>query len=99
MNNYISKEALKKWQVYSTERKEYVVPVNVINMMQTIEVQPVVYGEWIRVGPHDQYDFRYMCSQCGEWGKWELFAEDIYEYLYCPRCGAKMEGKNEDICN
>lgn len=54
-----------------------------------VDAAPVVHGRWIEVG-----DFIWKCSVCG--------AEDCYAYtwgevkrqddLYCPKCGAKMDG-------
>lgn len=56
-----------------------------ITAAPTLDVAPVVHGEWIA----DEY-FYYRCSNCG-------FEQDAPEYVspYCPQCGAKMDGKEE----
>lgn len=93
MEDCISKESLKKWQVYSIERKEYVVPVNIINIMQPLDVRPLIYGIWIKL-----YDKNYKCSNCNSWWSMEQTPEES-GLDYCPSCGADMRGKNENICN
>ena len=43
-------------------------------------------GTWIR-----QNNYNYHCSECeGE----PYFSGSIYEYRYCPYCGAKMTNEN-----
>lgn len=52
--------------------------------MQTVDAVPVVHGRWDNM---DGYKTRKVCSECGwdvpEYGKF---------YSYCPNCGAKMDG-------
>lgn len=65
-----------------------------IGEQPTVDAEPVVHGRWIEVG-----DFIWKCSVCG--------AEDCYAYiwgevkrqddLYCPKCGAKMDGGDNDV--
>ena len=52
------------------------------------DVALVRHGRWEECGQYDVYDY-YQCSECG------YFSFDG-ETNYCPNCGAKMEGKNED---
>lgn len=49
-------------------------------------------GEWIEV---DDYFIRCKCSICG----WEShkYEDDVYGMPYCPNCGARMEGVNDEI--
>lgn len=50
----------------------------------TVDAVPVVHGRWNNM---DGYKMRKVCSECGwdvpEYGKF---------YSYCPNCGAKMDG-------
>lgn len=54
------------------------------------DVAPVRHGRWI---PADQTgDCRYTCSECG-------FERDAYLLdvgNYCPDCGARMSGKEDN---
>ena len=60
-------------------------------MTDTIDVQPVVHGEWIDggvdgVGACD-IEYRYnKCSVCGYEYSFPM------KYNFCPNCGAKMDG-------
>ena len=90
---YVSREKVKSWKVYSNERHEYVVPIGSINLVPVADVKPVKYGEWI-VKPDFMMDVSNQCSVCGK----EFILIDgtaaIGEYHYCPNCGAEMkEGK------
>ena len=48
-------------------------------------------GEWIEV---DDYFIRCKCSICG----WEShkYEDDVYGMPYCPNCGAKMKGADDE---
>lgn len=48
----------------------------------TADVAPVVHGKW-EIGTHHSF----LCSVCG----WE---HECYT-LYCPDCGAKMDGDTD----
>lgn len=57
----------------------------------TVDAIEVVHGEWQFGNRNGQYG--YYCSKChtgftGENAHWIA-----REHLYCPRCGAKMDGK------
>lgn len=49
-------------------------------------------GEWIEV---DDYFIRCKCSICG----WEShkYEDDVYGMPYCPNCGARMKGTDDEI--
>lgn len=65
-----------------------------LEQLPAVDAVPVVHGRWIEVG-----DFIWKCSVCG--------AEDCYAYtwgevkrqddLYSPKCGAKMDGGDNDV--
>ena len=54
----------------------------------TIEAEPVRHGEWVECG------FRAKCSVCG--GSGSIYDAPINPYKYCPYCGAKMDGGNNE---
>ncbi|MBR1750002.1 MAG: hypothetical protein IJ740_18830 [Ruminococcus sp.] len=53
----------------------------------TIEAEPVKHGRWILSEVRDSKTL--CCSICG------LDSGTIYEYNYCPNCGARMDGDKE----
>ena len=67
--------------------------------MPTIDAAPVVHGRWIKMTGMmpPEYHGHYECSKCGwhmkglrnSWTREE-------ELLYCPNCGAKMDGGEDD---
>ena len=91
MDKYISQEELKNFfdkniEAYEPCPDKYDTAVALKGASYSIptsEVQPIVYGEWLRLGFHRQ------CSKCN----------NIFDLgtNYCPVCGANMKGeiKNE----
>ena len=71
-------EESKGWWLAACEAKE-----------KLADVQPVAHGRW-KLGKNGN-DFIgypvYKCSVCGYWN------EDVYGFLYCPNCGARMDGE------
>lgn len=66
--------------------------VDYINEEPTVEVKPIVYGEWELVD--DTFDEMkdYKCNLCGQ-----LCAMSIYKMMnFCPNCGAKMRESEEE---
>ena len=70
----------------------------------------VKHGRWVwEVETHGNpiygvdEDFGYRCSECKVWADEYGVDGDIYEeppthiLRYCPNCGAKMDGGNEDV--
>lgn len=62
------------------------------------DVAPVVHGRWIEQ-EDPMLDVYYTCSVCKE----DFYIEttgytekDMFLYTYCPNCGAKMDGGNEN---
>lgn len=54
----------------------------------TIEAEPVRHGEWVLVDAA-YYDI-YTCSECGGFAP-----SGFIKSNYCPKCGAKMDGKEK----
>ena len=72
-----------------TGENEYVYDTNAvlnsIDAQPTVDAVPVVHGRW---GNYDPYLDGYRCSRC------KLSHRCCTPY--CPNCGAKMDGGNED---
>lgn len=51
----------------------------------TVDVVEVVHGKWVPTRKDSDISF---CSNCESY--W-IIRDDAYDYLYCPKCGAKME--------
>lgn len=65
----------------------------VIDSIPAADVAPVVHGRWSDAGfgelpKHAPYGW--ACSVCGG-------ISFNNEYIYCPNCGAKMDGGNENV--
>lgn len=63
--------------------------IDIVDMMPTIDVQPVKHGKWIDPDNIVKgiFDNFFTCSECGE--KSCIFGN------YCPNCGAKMDKKED----
>ena len=63
-----------------------------INKLDNYDVVPIRHGHWV-----SEYDCGYITPHCSECGETALTKEETsYDYVYssyCPRCGAKMDGK------
>lgn len=66
-----------------------------IDAMPTVDAAPVRHGRWKTVEDWDG-DEHYQCSVCG--AEFVLIDGDPNDndYLYCPNCGARMNGKDGD---
>lgn len=56
----------------------------------TIDAAPIKHGRWIRVIAED-----YECSECKA-AVWSGKANPISNYKYCWRCGARMDGDENE---
>lgn len=52
-----------------------------VNSLSTVDAMEIVHGRWVPCG----FGKEIMCSAC----RCEL--GDVWEYRYCPNCGAKMD--------
>lgn len=55
-------------------------------------VAPVVHGRWISKNPHG-YEWTFVCSNC-DYVDGYPFND---RHNYCPNCGAKMDGGNQNV--
>ena len=67
-----------------------------IERLPAADVAPVVHGKWV----HSRYDRSsgqfdvVKCSRCGL--EAYAMAYHVRDGNYCPKCGARMDGGNED---
>jgi hypothetical protein len=57
----------------------------------TVDANPVVHAEWIDIQPDYHSGFYgnvHKCSNCGDY-----YTTEYDDLFFCPRCGAKMDGK------
>ena len=89
MNEYIKREdaigaILDKYVDYAGITDE-------IKAVPSADVVEVRHGHWIE---YDDITISCECSVCGE--KFNLYEDDVFGYPYCPNCGAKMDGKEQE---
>lgn len=68
-----------------------------IREMPAADVAEVVHGEWLRAEDDWNSLTTIQCSLCRE--EWCFETDDdvsLLNYKYCPNCGAKMDGGNDD---
>lgn len=72
------------------------VPIEAIWNAPTIEAEPVVHGEW-RLGEFNcgRETVFAECSVCDAVFEVSPFTLNL-NYNYCPNCGAKMKGENDE---
>lgn len=97
MDEYIEREMLMKFPIRYDNYDEEHGSIEFINGIETVleyansipaaDVAPVVRGYWVRIGTN-----HFECTNC-EYDYYDTLAEPI---SYCPNCGAKMNGGEED---
>ena len=65
-----------------------------IEFAPTVDAVEVVHGRWEEDKPPKHHIFTgvdviYRCSECNN--------RFVHDTRYCPNCGAKMDGGNEDV--
>jgi hypothetical protein len=63
-----------------------------ISDVPAADVAPVRHAEWVVCGDGDNVPW--MCSHCG---KTTAHKYKVIYGKYCPHCGAKMDGGNENV--
>lgn len=104
MSDYISRETIMA--IIDTAKKMYLHDFNAVEVVQQIvsklnnmpseDVQPVKHGRWIGIYEYCEKNgyipsgmgIYYWCSECD---KSEKKTSD-----YCPHCGARMDGEQND---
>lgn len=72
--------------------------VKILKEAPAADVQEIKHGEWIKYRPENALDGAYFCSTCFKEQKMAdgtITPLDIGCY-YCPHCGAKMDGGNNN---
>ena len=93
-DKYISAKRLKAhyaWWGDTEERKDLDA---IVDAQPTADVQEVKHGSFIRCNDWHGYDY-FKCTACG--GTFYIAdGSSFCDYDYCPRCGAKMDGKEKE---
>ena len=63
-----------------------------IKNIQTADVAPVVHGRWEH---NSDFQDRFICYGCG--AMFDMWKHEQRLFNYCPNCGAKMDGGDEDV--
>ena len=69
-----------------------------ISDMPAADVAEVVHGQWLRADDDWNSLTTIQCSLCSE--EWCFETDDdvsLLNYKYCPNCGAKMDGGNDNV--
>lgn len=69
----------------------------IVNKMPTIDAEPVRHGRWTKSEDDWNCMTTITCSECHE--EWCFETEEdvsLLNYRYCPNCGAKMDGGDND---
>lgn len=63
----------------------------------TADVQEARHGHWIKKSLDNFRKFEYSCSICG-WSGVKSYDSyiDIYDFEFCPYCGAKMDEEEQE---
>ena len=88
MDDLISRKALleKAWEADTQCGYVQVVDVGDIEDAPVVDAAPVVHGEWIELHEENGHEVG-TCSYC----RHVRIVDN-----YCPNCGAKMDGGNDD---
>ena len=81
--SYIRKMAMLEMAYTMETETDAAVVLRMIDDAPAADVAPVVHGRWGDNGIPDS--MLYGCSVCG-------FACGAHSFLYCPMCGARMDG-------
>lgn len=100
MNEYITKGQVLQAVMNAVDAKDEAIDAigMYIDALNATDVAPIVHGEWIGVEGDGYAEDEYgevqivydvfECSICG----CEHHADGEPEWMYCPDCGAKMDG-------
>ena len=93
MDDWVSRKALleKAWEADTQCGYVQVVDVGDIENAPAVDAEPVVHARWEPF--RGKAYSRKECSCCGWDGQ-----EWIKFYNFCPNCGAKMNGGNDNDC-
>lgn len=75
-----------------TPKKVFAHVVKMLDLLTTIEAEPVRHGSWV-IKTHDDGYGEYQVKHCPDCDR-GLPVE--YDADYCPKCGAKMRGTTDE---
>ena len=96
MAEYIEREAAKRelleWAVIIQQPRHLLSgdAMCVLDNIPAADVAPVVHGQWERRGSS------WHCTRCGRGYRIICGAVAANGHKYCPNCGAKMDGGDND---
>lgn len=65
--------------------------VAMLNKAKTVDAEPVRHGKWTRENKYGTWE----CNVCGcKVNRANPLKGNIWNYYYCPNCGARMDGCN-----
>ena len=70
------------------------VSIDIVKKMDTVKAEPVRHGNWITNKANEPTKI-FSCSECKRLILLGNYTYKCY-YDYCPHCGAKMKGSNEN---
>lgn len=95
MAEYIEKDKIVKW-IWKQERLSKALTVMAIEVTPAADVAPVVHGRWEYCAEKWAIKSCYLCTAC-RYPRYEHYANK--DFRYCPHCGAKMDGGDNDAKN
>ena len=64
-----------------------------VNNRQAVDAEPMRHGRWIQVKTAPSYHY---CSYCKSTHKMTMSCNKYVLLKYCPNCGAKMDGEDNN---
>ena len=64
--------------------------IDIIDEAPTVDAVEVVHGRWVEDTVYDMI----ACTECGH--AWNIIDNCTETFNYCPNCGAKMDGEEDD---
>ena len=78
-----------EWDDIAPTRDEF---INFLKSRKRANVKEIIYGKWIPT----KYPFMNECEDCSSCGYRTVWG---HRYNYCPNCGAKMDGGDNDAAD
>ena len=88
LTNDLPKHSYEGCVYYGKVTALYEAQLAIDRIIPTLDLAPVVHGEWKNCGQLSKTTWLHRCSLCG--------CPQDYAHNYCPNCGAKMDGGKKD---
>ena len=76
--------------------EEHIKKLGCMDFIARADVQEIKHGEWKSFHSEDTLYGSYYCSACGHGQDIGMIISLTTEFKYCPNCGAKMDGGNNN---